>query len=75
MPLEFPLPMVDSSSLRSSLADVPIFWATVIDEDDHHADLEDGGSEDDTKRCLISLGSHENYASLVSPTVVASSST
>ncbi|KAG9307943.1 hypothetical protein JVU11DRAFT_12818 [Chiua virens] len=56
MPPELPLPMVDSSSLRSSLVDVPVFRATVIDEDDHHADLEGGESEDDTKRSFDFTG-------------------
>ena len=58
LPPELPLPVLDSSSLRSSLAEIPIFQATVIDEDEHHADLEEVGtlSEDDTKRSFDFTG-------------------
>ena len=58
LPPELPLPVLDSSSLRSSLAEIPVFRATVMDEDEHHVDVEEAGtlSEDDTKKSFDFTG-------------------
>jgi serine/arginine repetitive matrix protein 2 len=58
LPPETPLPVLDTASTRSSLAELPVFRATVIDEDEHHADVEEAGtlSEDDTKRSFDFTG-------------------
>ncbi|KAF8438822.1 hypothetical protein L210DRAFT_1005447, partial [Boletus edulis BED1] len=58
LPPEMPLPVLDTASMRSSLAELPVFHATVIDEDEHHADVEEAGtlSEDDTKRLFNFTG-------------------
>ncbi|KAF8416855.1 hypothetical protein L210DRAFT_3511592 [Boletus edulis BED1] len=58
LPPETPLPVLDTTSTRSSLAELPVFHATVIDEDEHHADVEEAGtlSEDDIKRSFNFTG-------------------
>ncbi|KAF8417746.1 hypothetical protein L210DRAFT_3655997 [Boletus edulis BED1] len=57
LPPEMPLPTLDTASTRSSLAELPVFRATVIDEDEHHVDVEEGTlSEDDTKRSFDFTG-------------------
>ena len=58
LPPEMPLPVLDSPSPKSSLAGIPVFRATVIDEDEHHADVEEAGtlSEDDTKESFDFTG-------------------
>ncbi|KIK98105.1 hypothetical protein PAXRUDRAFT_725108 [Paxillus rubicundulus Ve08.2h10] len=52
------LPVPDSPSEQGSVVNVPIFRATLIDEDDHHADVEEAGafSEDDTKKSFDFTG-------------------
>lgn len=57
LPPEIPLPVLDSPSPRSSLAEIPISRATVINENDH-ADVEEAEtlSEDDTKRSFDFTG-------------------
>ena len=60
LPPEIPLPVLDSPSPspRNLPADIPVFRATVIDEDENHADIEEAGSlsEDDTKRSFDFTG-------------------
>jgi len=58
LPPEMPLPMLENPSPKSSLAEIPVFRATVVDEDEHHADIEETGtlSEDDTKRSFDFTG-------------------
>jgi serine/arginine repetitive matrix protein 2 len=58
LPPEMPLPVLDSPSPKSSLSKHPVFRATVVDEDEHHADVEETGtlSEDDTKRSFDFTG-------------------
>ncbi|KAH0838886.1 hypothetical protein J3R83DRAFT_7313 [Lanmaoa asiatica] len=58
LPPEMPLPVLDNPSPRSSLSETPVFRATVIDEDDHHAEVEEAGtlSEDDTKKSFDFTG-------------------
>lgn len=58
LPPEMPLPVLDSPSPKSSRANNPVFRATVVDEDEHHADVEETGtlSEDDTKRSFDFTG-------------------
>ncbi|KAG2030786.1 hypothetical protein BDR03DRAFT_161432 [Suillus americanus] len=53
LPPEMPLPLP-----KSSVTEVPVFRAKVIDEDDHHADIEEAGmsSEDDTKKSFDFTG-------------------
>ena len=52
LPPAMPLPALDSPSPKNSLAEAPVFRAIVIDEEEHHADVEEAGtlSEDDTKK-------------------------
>ncbi|KAG1849200.1 hypothetical protein F4604DRAFT_1811164 [Suillus subluteus] len=53
LPPEMPLPLP-----KGSVTEVPVFRAKVIDEDDHHADIEEAGmsSEDDTKKSFDFTG-------------------
>ncbi|KAG2365179.1 hypothetical protein BDR07DRAFT_1470529 [Suillus spraguei] len=53
LPPEMPLPL-----LKGSVTEVPVFCAKIIDEDDHHADVEEAGmsSEDDTKKSFDFTG-------------------
>ncbi|KAG1727136.1 hypothetical protein EDB19DRAFT_1914356 [Suillus lakei] len=53
LPPEMPLP-----SPKGSVTEAPVFRAKVIDEDDHHADIEEAGmsSEDDTKKSFDFTG-------------------
>jgi hypothetical protein len=53
LPPEMPLPLPEGS-----VTEVPVFRAKVIDEDDHHADIEEAGidSEDDTKKSFDFTG-------------------
>ncbi|KAG0697268.1 hypothetical protein DFH29DRAFT_160061 [Suillus ampliporus] len=53
LPPEMPLP-----SPKGSVTEAPVFRAQVIDEDDHHADIEETGmsSEDDTKKSFDFTG-------------------
>ncbi|KAF9219060.1 hypothetical protein BS17DRAFT_439592 [Gyrodon lividus] len=57
-PPKVSLPLLDSPSSEGSVAQAPVFRATVIDEDDHHADAEETGtlSEDDTKKSFDFTG-------------------
>jgi serine/arginine repetitive matrix protein 2 len=61
LPPEMPLPVLDTPSPKISLAEIPVFRATVIDEDEHHADVEEAEtlSEDDTKRSFDFTGELE----------------
>ncbi|KAF8429851.1 hypothetical protein L210DRAFT_3652038 [Boletus edulis BED1] len=58
LPPETPLLVLDTTSTRSSLAELPVFRATVINEDEHHVDVEEAGTllEDDTKRSFNFTG-------------------
>ncbi|KAF9235707.1 hypothetical protein BU15DRAFT_89481 [Melanogaster broomeanus] len=58
LPPESPLPIPDSPSPKGSVNKVPVFRATIVDEDDHHADVEEAGtlSEDDTKKSFDFTG-------------------
>ncbi|KAH7884200.1 hypothetical protein F5I97DRAFT_1671717 [Phlebopus sp. FC_14] len=58
LPPGMPLPVPGDSSPKSSADPVPVFRANVIDEDDHHANAEEGGmsSEDDTKKSFDFTG-------------------
>lgn len=53
LPPEMPLPLP-----KGSVTEAPVFRAKVIDEDDHHADIEEAGmsSEDDTKKSFDFTG-------------------
>ncbi|KAG1847994.1 hypothetical protein C8R48DRAFT_779063 [Suillus tomentosus] len=53
LPPEMPLPLP-----KGSVTGAPVFRAKVIDEDDHHADVEEAGmsSEDDTKKSFDFTG-------------------
>ncbi|KAG2338846.1 hypothetical protein BDR05DRAFT_951659 [Suillus weaverae] len=53
LPPEMPLPLP-----KGSVTKAPVFRAKVIDEDDHHADIEEAGmsSEDDTKKSFDFTG-------------------
>ncbi|KAF8839757.1 hypothetical protein BDN67DRAFT_736710 [Paxillus ammoniavirescens] len=52
------LPVPDSPSEKDSVVNIPVFRATLVDEDDHHADIEEAGafSEDDTKKSFDFTG-------------------
>ncbi|KIJ60131.1 hypothetical protein HYDPIDRAFT_32553 [Hydnomerulius pinastri MD-312] len=58
LPPLMPLPLPGGPSPKASVANVPVFRATIIDEDDHHADVEEAGmsSEDDTKKSFDFTG-------------------
>ncbi|KAG8220621.1 hypothetical protein J3R82DRAFT_2877 [Butyriboletus roseoflavus] len=56
LPPEMPLPVLDSPSPRSSLSEIPGFRAAVVNGDDHHTDVEETLSEDDTKRSFDFTG-------------------
>jgi serine/arginine repetitive matrix protein 2 len=54
LPPEMPLP-----SPKGSIPNVPVFCISIVDEDDHHADIEEAqemSSEDDTKKSFDFTG-------------------